>query len=403
MFKKFTIVFFLLALIISLNAVWKYEQEADSNGVDIKYGILADDWICTESGPIAEICFAHSWKDGIVGVITGIWVNIYDDNAGVPGSIIFTQYKSPGEISEYSGLEDWYDPYTDTYLVDNHTKFYKHKLILNPPFFQEAGTHYWLNIIVLVTGPEEIGWKTSLVNPYNTAVYFDIVWEPLIYSGLAFKLASTTDEVCPVELSSFTALPTSSSEVELKWITQSETDLLGYNIMRSTVEDANNISRCNLVIIPSLNSSTEQTYNFKDTEIQAPTTYWYWLESVERGGATELHGPVRVNVTNPGNPDTPPADVNPTVLHVAFPNPFTSTTKISYDLQTPGNVRLEILNLKGQRVKVLDNSVKLSSGTYSYYWDGTNDYGKRLSAGLYLYQLKTDNHMEIKKVVLLTP
>ncbi len=401
MFKKFTISFFLLALIISLNAVWKYEQEADSNGVDIKYGVLADDWICTETGPIAEICFAHSWKDGIVGTITGIWVNIYDDNAGVPGSIIFSQFKTQGDTVRYSGLEGWYDPYTNTFLPDNHTKFYRHKLELIPPFIQQAGTHYWLSIVPIVVPPEEIGWKTSLIDPFNRAVYFDGAWLPLPYSGLAFKLASTPDETCPVELSSFTATTTTTgNEVELKWITQSETNLLGYNIMRSMTSNASDAVSCNLNVIPSGNSSTEQIYTYRDADIQTQTSYWYWLESVELNGITEYHGPVFVTVGNPGNPDTPPATIYANALHDAYPNPFGSATKISYDLKSEGRVTIDIYNLKGEKIRTLESADQKAAGTYNCSWNGLDENGNQLSSGIYLYRMQTDNFIQTKRVIL---
>jgi hypothetical protein len=401
MVKKLTISLFLLALFISLNAVWKYEQEADSNGVDIKYGVLADDWICTETGPIREICFAHSWKNDIEGTIIGIWVYIYDNNAGIPGSLLYSQYKTVWDTYEYTGLEDWYDPYTNTFLADNHNSFYKRKLILNPPFIQTNGTHYWLSIIPIVAGVEEIGWKTSIIDPINRAVYFDTAWELLPYSGLAFKLASTTDEPCPVELSSFTAISTVSSQVELKWVTQSETNLLGYNIMRSNTSNASDAVCCNSNVIPSNNTSTEQIYTYLDSEAQTQSSYWYWLQSVEMDGITDYHGPVFVTTGNPQNPDTPPITVDATILHDAYPNPFGSSTKIAYDLPSPSNVKLEVYNLKGEKVRTLENISRKTGGAFSCTWDGLDDNGKEIPSGIYLYRLQTDNFIQTKSAIFM--
>ena len=52
-----------------------YPQLPDEDGWDVKAidGIcLADDWLCTESGPVTDIHFWGSWKNGIVGRIDGL-------------------------------------------------------------------------------------------------------------------------------------------------------------------------------------------------------------------------------------------------------------------------------------------------------------------------------------------
>ena len=53
----------------------------------------------------------------------------------------------------------------------------------------------------------------------------------------------------------------------------------------------------------------------------------------------------------------------------------------------------------GRDVKTLIN-VYQEPGYRSIIWDATNDYGKPVSAGMYLYQIQAGEYMEVKKMVL---
>jgi len=54
----------------------------------------------------------------------------------------------------------------------------------------------------------------------------------------------------------------------------------------------------------------------------------------------------------------------------------------------------------GRRIKTLVNGPK-SAGYRSVIWDATNDYGKPVSAGIYLYQIHVGEFTQIKKMILL--
>jgi len=87
-------------------------------------------------------------------------------------------------------------------------------------------------------------------------------------------------------------------------------------------------------------------------------------------------------------------------LHQNYPNPFNPTTTINYTLNEYSKVSLNIYNIKGQEVKQLVRD-QLSAGQHSVVWDGKDDNGKSVSSGLYFYKLKTDNHEETKKMILM--
>jgi len=90
------------------------------------------------------------------------------------------------------------------------------------------------------------------------------------------------------------------------------------------------------------------------------------------------------------------------ILNDNYPNPFNPSTTISYNLAEDSNVELTIYNLKGQKVKQLVSSNQLSAGQHSVEWNGTDDAGKNVSSGIYLYKLKAgDKYTSTKKMILL--
>ncbi len=80
-----------------------------------------------------------------------------------------------------------------------------------------------------------------------------------------------------------------------------------------------------------------------------------------------------------------------------FPNPFKSTTQISYELTQPENVRVAVYDVKGRRIRTLVDGTE--SGYTTLTWDGTNDQGARVGNGIYWITLQSDSFSERRKVV----
>lgn len=88
-------------------------------------------------------------------------------------------------------------------------------------------------------------------------------------------------------------------------------------------------------------------------------------------------------------------------LHQNFPNPFNPLTSIKFDLPDNGWVTLEIYNLLGQKMKTLIDR-ELNAGYHAVAWNGKNDHGLRVSAGVYLYRIKTSSgFIQVRKMALL--
>jgi hypothetical protein len=95
-------------------------------------------------------------------------------------------------------------------------------------------------------------------------------------------------------------------------------------------------------------------------------------------------------------------DVFPSKFQLAenYPNPFNPITTLRYDLPENGLVTIIIYDMLGREVKTLINQTQ-DAGYRSVIWDATNNYGKPVSAGIYLYQLQAGEYIQTKKMVLL--
>ena len=158
--------------------------------------VLADDWMCSETGPVKDIHFWGSWKDGLEGQIAFFVLSIHTD---IPASQNPDGYSKPGltlweaEISNFGATaidpqayEGWYDPATGEVLPNNHTNYFQYDVFLPEHlwFDQEVGTIYWLNISAVLIEPTNAvwGWKSTLDNWNDDAVWAfwgDLNWVDL--------------------------------------------------------------------------------------------------------------------------------------------------------------------------------------------------------------------------------
>jgi len=88
------------------------------------------------------------------------------------------------------------------------------------------------------------------------------------------------------------------------------------------------------------------------------------------------------------------------VLSQNYPNPFNPVTTLRYDLPVTTLVNITVYDMLGRRVKALINQTQ-NAGFKSIIWDATNDNGKPVGAGIYLYQIQAGDNIQTKKMVLL--
>jgi len=88
------------------------------------------------------------------------------------------------------------------------------------------------------------------------------------------------------------------------------------------------------------------------------------------------------------------------VLNQNYPNPFNPSTKISWQSPVGSHQTLKIYDVLGNEVATLVNEYK-PAGTYEVEFNSHSDVGRNLPSGVYFYQLKTENYIETKKMILL--
>jgi len=86
-------------------------------------------------------------------------------------------------------------------------------------------------------------------------------------------------------------------------------------------------------------------------------------------------------------------------LHQNYPNPFNPTTTIAFTLPRESNVRIEIFNVLGEKVRTLTNE-RYNSGYWSVNWDGTNEAGLQVPSGVYFYRSITDLGVQVRNMML---
>lgn len=88
-----------------------------------------------------------------------------------------------------------------------------------------------------------------------------------------------------------------------------------------------------------------------------------------------------VDISDAHSPSVP-------VLSIS-PNPFSRHTQISYYLPKRVKLELTVYNLRGQKVRTLENEIK-NSGEYILEWDGRDNEGDSISSGVYLLRMDTE-------------
>ena len=110
------------------------------------------------------------------------------------------------------------------------------------------------------------------------------------------------------------------------------------------------------------------------------------------------HGRGIHSVIVPQSSDAPPMP-EPLYLAQNTPNPFNPSTRIDFHLTEAGPVRIEIFDAAGRSIKVLVND-RRGEGDHQVVWDGTDQGGRRMASGVYLYRMLTQRHREQRSMTL---
>jgi photosystem II stability/assembly factor-like uncharacterized protein len=218
------------------------------------------------------------------------------------------------------------------------------------------------------------------------ALAFNSTGTHTLYAGSAAPVGSGagvyeyTFSVVPVELVSFTA-SAYGNEINLSWITATETNNYGFEIERSF--EGSQFEKIGFVF--GKGTSTELNYySFTDNSV-TPGNYSYRLKQIDFNGNYEYFDPVEVEVF--------PAD-NYTLMQ-NYPNPFNPSTRITFSIPTSGFVSLKVFDVLGNETAIIVDQ-DLTAGSYDFEFNASG-----LTSGVYYYTLKTGSFSQTKKMLLL--
>ncbi len=87
------------------------------------------------------------------------------------------------------------------------------------------------------------------------------------------------------------------------------------------------------------------------------------------------------------------------ILHQNYPNPFNAGTAIAFELSEQSDVSLKVYDMLGRKVRTLVSEVR-KPGWQQILWDGTDDGGRPVSSGTYVYELKATQSTYRKLLIL---
>ncbi len=130
------------------------------------------------------------------------------------------------------------------------------------------------------------------------------------------------------------------------------------------------------------------------------TDYWWRVRGYNAAGWGPYNTPVRFSVNYVVSIDDDPHHKN-LYLHQNNPNPFKSSTTISFLIPKISKVEISIYNIKGQKIKTFPIPQSAIQNLNFVVWDGKDENNNPVSSGVYFYKMETDNFSEIRKCILL--
>ena len=88
------------------------------------------------------------------------------------------------------------------------------------------------------------------------------------------------------------------------------------------------------------------------------------------------------------------------LLQQNYPNPFNPETTIQYTIDKPRHLTMKIYNINGELIKTLINET-IPAGNHQVKWNGTNEFGEKVSSGIYFSNIKSENFTSTLKMMML--
>ena len=86
-------------------------------------------------------------------------------------------------------------------------------------------------------------------------------------------------------------------------------------------------------------------------------------------------------------------------LESNYPNPFNQNTTLTYTLPFAWPIQVEVFSVTGRHIRTLVDEDK-SAGRHTVIWDGRDDFGRRVSSGLYVCRYRIGHELRTCKMIL---
>jgi hypothetical protein len=110
---------------------------------------------------------------------------------------------------------------------------------------------------------------------------------------------------------------------------------------------------------------------------------------------TPLLGPATTSV-----PDEK-AKLRSALMAENYPNPFAPATQIRYRIPRSSPVSVTVFDIQGNQVRALLSGLEQDAGEHTLRWDGRDEAGRDLPAGVYLYRIVAADLAISRKMVLM--
>ena len=236
-------------------------------------------------------------------------------------------------------------------------------------------------------------WDSTAADGPRATVFLvsAVTADPLVFFDSAPDSGWSVDNLAPDAPDTVTVAYSALAN-DVQWSLPDAPDVVSYDIWRTGGAELP-------LEAPGPRTTNVPVRRWRDTEFEGSA--WdqkYWIAAVDHAGN---RGPL-TRWDSAGLSATPDQDL-PTAfaLRGNVPNPFNPMTSLRFDLPRAARVELEIFDVAGRRVVRLVSGETYPAGRHEVVWQGRNDAGQTVAAGVYISRLRADGDERIGRMLLL--
>lgn len=225
------------------------------------------------------------------------------------------------------------------------------------------------------------GDSTDYINSFQVTAHTQ---EGAFLSATGEESGVAVDNIAPAKVSGLN-ISKSEEKLDMNWVSNSSSDVDGYYVFEYSADD-------NYEMNNSLGFS-----NSNNITIDKPGEegdYQYVILAMDENNNIGIPSdPAMVSITTGSEElSTLPDEFS---ISQNYPNPFNPTTEIKYSIPENSEVRIEVFNMLGRKIRTLVNKQQ-AAGRYNISFDATN-----LTSGTYFYRIKAGSFTNTQKMMLI--